>query len=77
MTGAAHDSGPRMEVAVDHDTRMVNIRMWRHLDLAPTPISFPFAVFKNVVAEILNDEVARERAGFRWTPPTARPSLVE
>ena len=69
MSQGSPDSGPRMEVSVDHATRMVNIKMWRALDLAPTPIAFPFAVFKQVASEILSDEVDRERHGFRWTAP--------
>jgi hypothetical protein len=71
------DSGPRMEVTLDHDTRMVHINMWRQFDLAPTPIAFPFAVFKEACAEINREEAERERHGFRWTyMPKPGPHLV-
>lgn len=69
MSGSP-DSGPRLEVVCDHDTRMVNIKMWRALDLAPTPISFPFAMFKEVTSEILLHEARSERS------VRSRPQLV-
>jgi len=69
-TPGSPDSGPRLEVSMDYQARMVNIRMWRALDLSPTPISFPFAMFKEVAADIAGAEAQQERSGYRFTPPS-------